>query len=145
MPNDSENLDLVIPAQSLPSAEAIATSEPSEPNLALSLERIKLDTEQNALEKAQHELHVERTMLEERRIYAEKLFMLSVVWTIFIGAFLVAAGLGNLRVSDSVLIALITTTTANVLGLFYIVAKWLFPQPAAESSVSSRQPVAKQK
>lgn len=29
--------------------------------------------------------------------------------------------------ADSVLIALLSTTTANVLGLFYIASKWLFP------------------
>lgn len=31
-------------------------------------------------------------------------------------------------ISYAVMIALITTTTINVLGLFYIVARWLFPQ-----------------
>jgi hypothetical protein len=33
----------------------------------------------------------------------------------------------DFELSDAVLIALITTTTVNVLGLFYIVARWLFP------------------
>lgn len=33
-----------------------------------------------------------------------------------------------LNLSESIVIALITTTTANVLGLSYIVAKWLFPK-----------------
>ena len=40
----------------------------------------------------------------------------------------VAGGLEIRPVSDAVIIALITTTTINVLGLFYIVARWLFPQ-----------------
>lgn len=37
-----------------------------------------------------------------------------------------------LNLSESIVIALITTTTANVLGLSYIVAKWLFPKPESD-------------
>lgn len=39
-----------------------------------------------------------------------------------------------LNLSESIVIALITTTTANVLGLSYIVAKWLFPKHANDNS-----------
>jgi len=39
-----------------------------------------------------------------------------------------------LNLSESIVIALITTTTANVLGLSYIVAKWLFPKHNGDSS-----------
>lgn len=39
-----------------------------------------------------------------------------------------------LNLSESIVIALITTTTANVLGLSYIVAKWLFPKGANDST-----------
>lgn len=39
-----------------------------------------------------------------------------------------------LNLSESIVIALITTTTANVLGLSYIVAKWLFPKHEGDSS-----------
>ncbi len=42
---------------------------------------------------------------------------------------------GNyLNLSESIVIALITTTTANVLGLSYIVAKWLFPKHSNDNS-----------
>jgi len=42
---------------------------------------------------------------------------------------------GNfLNLSEAIVIALITTTTANVLGLSYIVAKWLFPKSANDNS-----------
>jgi hypothetical protein len=33
----------------------------------------------------------------------------------------------SFRLSDNVLIAFITSTTATVVGLFYLVAKWLYP------------------
>lgn len=39
-----------------------------------------------------------------------------------------------LNLSEAIVIALITTTTANVLGLSYIVAKWLFPKSANDNS-----------
>ncbi|MCS0286860.1 MULTISPECIES: hypothetical protein [Vibrio harveyi group] len=38
-----------------------------------------------------------------------------------------------LNLSESIVIALISTTTANVLGLSYIVAKWLFPKHGNDS------------
>lgn len=39
-----------------------------------------------------------------------------------------------LNLSESIVITLITTTTANVLGLSYIVAKWLFPKYKNDNS-----------
>jgi hypothetical protein len=71
----------------------------------------------------------------QRRDYASKLFNLITCWLVFVGLVLMAAS-GNvvtpcytlgLKISDPVLIALLTTTTFNVLGLFVIVAKGLFP------------------
>ena len=66
-------------------------------------------------------------MLWQRKVYAVLLFLLSTAWLIFIAVFLWEAGKERLKVSDPIQIALITTTTINVLGLFYIVARWLFP------------------
>ena len=67
------------------------------------------------------------SQLEMRRDYASRIFKLSGCWLGFIGLSLILAGQGKLKIADSVQIALITTTTINVLGLFYIVARWLFP------------------
>lgn len=44
----------------------------------------------------------------------------------------VFAGLGVLQLSDSVLVALISSTTANVVGILYIAFKWLFPANNAQ-------------
>jgi len=38
--------------------------------------------------------------------------------------------------SDKVLIAFITSTTASVIGIFYVVAKWLFPAPPPDKPKS---------
>ncbi len=52
-----------------------------------------------------------------------------ICWLVFVGLSVVATGIKWLLLSDAVLIALVTTTTATVLGIFIIVAKWLFPPP----------------
>lgn len=73
----------------------------------------------------QHEVHLTRLG------YVPKLFWLIVGWLVVASAFLAFAGFGfyGFTLSEKVLIALITSTTANVLGLFYVVAKWLYPAP----------------
>jgi hypothetical protein len=68
--------------------------------------------------------------LDARKTWGERVFWLLVAWLIvvLIGFVFQGFGLGGFHVSDSVLIALISTTTANVLGLGYIVANYLFPK-----------------
>ncbi len=95
---------------------------------------ISLREREADLQRKINELQVEEVMLDQRKRYAARLFVLSVFWLLAIGTFLFLAGAGMLRVADSVLIALITTTTANVLGLFYIVARWLFPNRYSQDS-----------
>jgi hypothetical protein len=62
----------------------------------------------------------------ERKEYTHKIFVLICMWLVLVGIVLIASGNGNLHYSDSVLITLLTTTTANVIGLFVFVAKYLF-------------------
>lgn len=76
-----------------------------------------------------------KTIYDLRKKYIPKLFWMVVVWLIFVSLIVVFTALGCLQLSDAVLIALITTTTATVLGIFVIVAKWLFPSQSSESLV----------
>ena len=122
-----ENPLVEIPEQPLPTIPETAIERVNPADLSADLEAIRHQERITELERKVHALEVERVMLEQRKIYASRLFDLSGYWLLFIGAFLLMAGWGALKVADSVLIALITTTTANVLGLFYIVARWLFP------------------
>ena len=98
---------------------------PLEVDYGKDLGQIEIDWYRNNLIEAQ-------SMFKERRRYALWLFGLSVIWLIVILAFLLFAAIKTMfgidfELSDTVLVALITTTTINVLGLFYIVARWLFP------------------
>jgi hypothetical protein len=63
----------------------------------------------------------------QRKSYADKLFRLIAFWLFGLFLLLAMAGWEVVRFSDSVLITYLTTTTVTVLGLFAIVAKWLFP------------------
>lgn len=126
----------------IPDIEGVAESSGEEKfDLSQDLERLELRTRVTTVEKLEHGLIEERSMLTQRTWYAFLLFAVSVGWLGFIGAYIWHFGEGVTTpkmdgipkieikpVSDSVMIALITTTTLNVLGLFYIVARWLFPQ-----------------
>ncbi|MDR3228840.1 MAG: hypothetical protein LBT53_05450 [Puniceicoccales bacterium] len=72
---------------------------------------------------------------KEQKRYANRLFNLIAIW--LVGVFILLALSGGeievcgrvigVKFSDTVLVTYLTTTTVTVLGLFVIVAKWLFP------------------
>jgi hypothetical protein len=63
---------------------------------------------------------------DERRLYAYRVFALIAIWLACVILIVVGAGSGNLHYSDTVMVTLLTTTTANVIGLFAIVNGYLF-------------------
>lgn len=138
MPNNDPAIE--IPDQPLPVIPDWALEQVDPPNLAEPLDNYKIRERETELQRKEHELQVERVMLDERKRYAFRLFGLSFFWLLFIGVYLILAGMSFLKAADSVLIALITTTTANVLGLFYIVARWLFPNKGNNESVAQTKP-----
>lgn len=70
--------------------------------------------------------------LDERKRYAAKIYRLIALWLGSLGIIILLQGVNLPKdffsLSDSVLLALIGGTTANVLGMFFIVLKYLFPQ-----------------
>lgn len=64
----------------------------------------------------------------ERKLYASRIFWLILVWLglLFILLFVEGWKPGGFWLDDSVLLALIGGTTANVLGIFVLVARYLF-------------------
>ncbi len=62
-----------------------------------------------------------------RRWLVPSLFALTVVWLVFVGCIVLHEELQHGKLSDAVLIALLGTATANVLGLLIIVLKSIFP------------------
>lgn len=70
-----------------------------------------------------------------RKKFAPYLFGLVCFWLVVvsISVFLSGFALWGFNLSDKVIITFIATTTANVLGLFYVVAKWLYPNGDGKS------------
>jgi hypothetical protein len=65
---------------------------------------------------------------KERKRFANKLywFLVCFISCVIILLFLCGFGCLNFILTDSVLIALLTTTSANVIGIFIFVVKYLF-------------------
>jgi hypothetical protein len=108
--------------QAIHAGKVSVTSSPDE----------KTREEQEELE-AEHkklELVGKRQDIEARKSYANKVFKLVCGWLSAMILLVTLSGFGSrsgwFQLSDSTLIALITTTTISVLGLFTIVANYLF-------------------
>ena len=72
----------------------------------------------------------------ERKKYAHKIFLLTVWWSVLIFFILFLKGWYYLDLSDKVIITLITSTTANFFGFFFLVTKYLFNTEAPKVSKS---------
>jgi hypothetical protein len=75
---------------------------------------------------------------DQRRKYARRIFRLVCCWLVLVGYTVIAQAFGvgfgqygRFHLDNSVLIALITTTTATVIGVFAIVLNYLFPKRTA--------------
>jgi len=67
--------------------------------------------------------------MAERKKYAGHVFWMCACWLSAILLLLIASGIGvHFKLSDKVLLAAIGSTTTNILGVFYIVARYLFPK-----------------
>lgn len=96
--------------------------------------------EETDYEKAKKDLQLEdqRHYVDARKKYSRWIFGLVVFWLIGLLTIIVASGYANTtlpvgdgvgpKISDNVLIALITGTSANIIGLLTIVILYLFPK-----------------
>lgn len=99
----------------------------------LKIENQKLQIENQGLELQNQRLKDENSRLTElhntRKQYIGRLFWLIAAWLAIVIAFVALSAVlkDTFALTDSVLIAFITSTTVSVIALFVIVAKWLFP------------------
>lgn len=106
------------------------------------LEDKELEDEQKKLT-----LESQRRDINARTRYVDRVYWLIVFWLIFVAVVIVQDArqplfsLVRFDVSDPVLIALITTTTINVIGLFIVVLRYLFPRPEAPPQADTSQEV----
>ncbi len=105
------------------SQDQVNDSEEEENVSLKDLERVKSLLDINF---RKEELEGRKQDRKQRGEYANKIFVLLCA---YLGIILLALFLSGLRVmntSDTVLVALVTTATANVIGIFIFVAKYLF-------------------
>lgn len=65
---------------------------------------------------------------EQRKEYADKIFFLVATWLILLLILLLFCGSGVINFSDTVIVAILTGTTLDILGFMIIVANYLFPK-----------------
>ena len=114
---------LIPSAGTPPVAEALATSE---------LQESFSERQENLfIEKLTDQLKYEREAHNDRRKFSRWIFGLALGWLLLVLAIVVFNGFGlwSFNLSDQVLIALLTTTTANIIGTLVIVLNYLFPKP----------------
>jgi hypothetical protein len=68
--------------------------------------------------------------IDLRREFAGKIYWLVIIWVLAILAIVVLQGfrICNFELSNSVLLALIGSSTLNIVGLLYVVTHYLFPK-----------------
>ena len=77
------------------------------------------------------ELENRRQDRAQRKVYADNLFTFLCFYMILVFFIFYKSGslYNSFELSDSVIIALITTTTANIIGIFAFVVRYLFKTP----------------
>lgn len=65
-----------------------------------------------------------------RSVFAQNIFTLVCIYLVVVGFFLWQSGMTfrDFKLSDKVLITLLTTTSANIISLLVFVVKYLFPE-----------------
>lgn len=77
-------------------------------------------------EKHEHAISHSKQNMSERKAYAEQIFRFTVIWCFGLFVLLFGCGLGNLKLSDTVITAFIGSTTVNVFIFFKLVTEYLF-------------------
>ncbi len=98
----------------------------------------KTEKESDRFDRAREQLAIQGLQqdISERKTYAGRIFRLVVCWLSSILLIVIAQGIRwpwlsqyiGFYLPEAVLIALVTTTTASVVGILLIVTRYLFPQ-----------------
>lgn len=101
--------------------------EPSGASPSLSEEKEYTSTKaEMEIANLQEELDGKQQDRKQRKVFAQCIFGLVCAYLLVVLVVIFFVGFGLMTLSDIVLNVLLTTTTANVIGIFVIVAKYLF-------------------
>lgn len=89
---------------------------------------VGLSASEDTIKKAQllEEYYSKKQDREQRKKFSFWIFLFVCVYMILALIILILSGCKVLEFSNGIVVALLTTTTANVIGLFAVVAKYLF-------------------
>ena len=95
----------------------------------------KIDRENERWEELKQDIRQDR---DERKRYANRIYTLVCCWlaSVLVVVLLQAVGHGWFSLPEIVLTTLIGGTTTSVLGLFWVVSRYLFPDRSSQRSSS---------
>jgi hypothetical protein len=122
---------------------AIPIDNKPDPATLLGLQQLSDASLAVQIEKLRAELDSFKQDVAQRKQYAPRLYALTCGWLGAVAVILLLQGFSAgtthfFSLGNDVLIALLGTTTVNVIGLFYIVAKYLFPNQTPNEPSSQK-------
>lgn len=96
-----------------------------ETNLSIDKSYFDEELKRKELEEKDESLKDHRQDREQRKIFSSRIFLFMCAYMVISILIVGCCGFGWMSLSESVLIALLTTTLANVIGVFNFVAKYL--------------------
>lgn len=102
------------------------TAETDEKEEALDIQDIRKADALVSLDIKREELQGRKQDREQRKGFAEAIFALLCLYLFVVMAIVLCVGNKGITLSDTVLVTLLGTTTANMIGIFNFVAKYLF-------------------
>lgn len=98
------------------------------------MDAVALDQRKIEVKKNKAVLKNQKQDIKLRREFSLKVYNLVRWWLLFCAIIILVSGFELFKLSDTVLTTIIASTSANVLGLFYIVLKYLFPLKTSKLS-----------
>lgn len=98
--------------------------------LSVDAEELNLSSSEDAIRRASmfEDYTSKKQDREQRKQFSIWIFGIVCVYLLIVLVLLYLTGFSLTILSDTVLVSLLTTTTANVIGLLVIVARYLFPR-----------------
>lgn len=144
MPLEDDPLEaLHLPLDSINSS--IVDAVPNEPDLKTKLEKNEIE-----LDHLKAQVENFRQDMGERKKYAKYIFLLTCAWVLAVYILLLFQGFGRygeytFHLTDSIVLAAIGSTTANIVGVFLIVTRYFFPSSSASKKPKKSPFKAKKK
>lgn len=106
----------------------LVASEDASTAIAPNAVDLNLETQDLQNKMLRHELDQRQTIAGTQRTVGIALLAVCGVWLLLIPVWVCLSSTGRLPIPEKVLMTLVGSSTATVISLFAIYAKWLFPQ-----------------